>query len=328
MSFTKKLKEKNPNLLYSWQEPCIELIDEITQPYWFYPKSTGLYIYGPPGRGKTFLIDLLSTYERVDTIRLHFFSLCQKLQDLLNAYNDQNFDGFFKTLKAKTILLIDEVIIEDIADAMLFSRWFKLVQEKNLRIIMTSNIAVDNLYLGGLKRDAFLPTIDLMKKYCKSYKLESEKDLRKGRVETSTIFFNISQKEHLLSLFQCEHAKHSIELGTQRYLDVISAYDKNLIVLATSLFTHEAGKFDYKYLTVQFNQIALCDMHLFLFHDARWCKRFVTFIDFVFDHQTRLIFHGISSYSNLQSFLKDYHWPDRTLSRISQICSQSWACPP
>lgn len=325
MSFINSLKNTNPDLLHPWQEPCLERIEKVIQNYWFYPKHTGLYIYGPPGRGKTFLIDLIDKYEHVPTTRLHFFSLCQRLQDLLNQHNDQRFNEFFQTLERKTILLIDEVIIEDIADAMLFARWFKIIQEKKIRIIMTSNIAIKSLYLGGLKRDAFLPTIDLMNQYCSSYKLESKHDLRAGRLETKTIFFDIDQKEQLLSLFHHKSSMDSIKLGTHRHLEIIKAYDKVLIVSSLSLFSHEAGKFDYKYLTVEFNQIILCDLHLFQFHDPCWCKRVVSFIDFVFDHQTRLIFHGVSNYNHLQSFLGKYNWPDRTLSRISQICSQSWS---
>ena len=323
MSFLKSIDSINVQI-HPWQAACLETIDRLIAPYFFYPEFYGLYIYGPPGRGKTFLIDLVDSYEAVQSYRYHFFSLCSALQDQLNTHDDQDFTKFFAQISSKAIVLIDEVIIEDIADAMLFARWFKKLQQKKIRIIMTSNIAIDNLYLGGLKRDAFIPTISQMNQYCQRYKLESEFDLRTQHSSTHKIFYPIEQRKEAVSLVNCPLEHKEIKLGTARDLSVYAQNATSLAVDSRCLFSHEAGKFDYKYLTTQFHNLILCEMHLFLWNDPTWCKRMVAFIDYAFDHQTKLYFHGLESYQQLQQNFGSYSWPDRTLSRFNQICSKSW----
>lgn len=326
MSFSSYLK-KNVESLESWQEQSLAHLDHLTRSYFFSPYLNGLYLYGPPGRGKTFLMNAVADYLPNRTVRFHFFSLCSILQEYSHQKQDHQFKLFLKDYCKGKILLIDEILIEDIADAMIFSRLFKLLIEEKIQCLMTSNISMDNLYLGGLKRDAFLPTIALMKEYLQAYKLDSDIDLRKNHQHSQKVFFAPEEKEELLKLIDNPDPIKKIQLGTARYLEIIAQNldQKNLALSAQLLFSQEAGKFDYKFLTLNYRLLLLCDLHLFKWKDKSWCTRFVSFIDFCFDHQTKIIFHGVKSYDQLQDFLGYVSWPDRTLSRLHQMSSESWA---
>ena len=142
-SSRKKITIEN---LYPWQKACLEKIEEFLQPYYFSPAFYGLYLYGPPGRGKTYLMDTLAQHDS-SCHRLHFFSLCAHLQEMLHQGKNQHFDSFFNDVSRRDFLLIDEIIIEDIADAMLFAQWFDQVQKRKIRLLMTSNIECVN-HLG------------------------------------------------------------------------------------------------------------------------------------------------------------------------------------
>lgn len=326
MSFSKYLQKKTDCYLESWQQECLPYLDKLTASYIFFPHLKGLYLYGPPGRGKTFLMDRVADYLPERTLRLHFFSLCALLQEYLNERHDIHFEYFFAEQCRGKILLIDELIIEDIADAMLFQRWFDKVQSRGHVLLITSNIAPDNLYLGGLKRDAFMPTIKSLKNTLTIFKLDSPVDLRGAFSQTNCVFYSIGQREQALeNLGQCEEARE-ITLGTSRHLSIIRLSKTGFAVDVRNFFSQEAGKFDYQYLTCHYSTIVLCELHLFLWQDSSWCKRMVSFIDYCFDHQTKVYFHGISSYDDLRSALCHYLWPERTLSRFKQISSEHWPC--
>ena len=326
MSFSSFIK-KNIQTLEPWQEEALVHLDNLTKNYFFSPYLSGLYLYGPPGRGKTFLINHVAQYLPEKTVRFHFFSLCAVLQEYSHEKQDHQFELFIKDYCHRKILLLDEVLIEDIADAMIFARLFKVLIEKKIQCLMTSNIAIDNLYLGGLKRDAFLPTIAFMKNYLVSYKLDSHVDLRKNHQQTHKVFFPPEKKDELLSFIPTPDLEKSLSLGTSRQLQILAQnQDQKILALSSEvLFSYQAGKFDYKYITLNFRTLLLFDLDKFCWTDKSWCTRMVAFIDFCFDHQTKIFFHGLSSYGELQACLGHVIWPDRTLSRLHQISSENWA---
>ena len=76
------------------------------------------------------------------------------------------------------VLALDELFVTDVADAMIINRQvftgadlareaslrlFKTLWDNGMVLIATSNRKPDDLYLGGLQRDLFLPFIDNLK---------------------------------------------------------------------------------------------------------------------------------------------------------------------
>ena len=72
---------------------------------------------------------------------------------------------FVKDLKSKALLIyFDEFQVTNIVDAMILGKLFDKIFNENIKIIVTSNIKISDLYKDGLQRDQFKPFIEIMKK--------------------------------------------------------------------------------------------------------------------------------------------------------------------
>ena len=64
---------------------------------------------------------------------------------------------------------------------MILGKLFEEIFKENIKIILTSNIEISELYKDGLQRDQFLPFIDIMKKNSINHELTIEDDYRKSK---------------------------------------------------------------------------------------------------------------------------------------------------
>ena len=93
------------------------------------PIPIGLYIFGPVGRGKSMLMDLLydsvtSKYKR----RVHFHAFMLDVQDRIHARRDKKGDPIAPIAEDLAdeawLLCFDEFFVTNIADAMILGRLF------------------------------------------------------------------------------------------------------------------------------------------------------------------------------------------------------------
>jgi cell division protein ZapE len=81
--------------------------------------------------------------------------------------------------------------VTDVADALVLETLFTALIKKGVRLVMTSNRPPDELYVGGLNRQHFLPFIQLLKKYLEIHHLvlPAACDYRKKHAGHRAIFF-------------------------------------------------------------------------------------------------------------------------------------------
>lgn len=148
------------------------------------PPVKGLYLFGPVGRGKTLLMDLLAqslAEAGVGVERAHFHRFMDQIHTELGRLRGQRdpLKPLAKTLRRRVrVLCFDEFHVEDIADAMLLgeltAQWFR----HGLTLIATSNQPPDKLYEGGLQRERFLPAIANIEKHCEVLEVAAAQDFR------------------------------------------------------------------------------------------------------------------------------------------------------
>src|SRR5882724_9664455 len=153
-------------------------------------KPRGFYVHGEVGRGKTMLMDLFFQQSPVEhKRRAHFHEFMAEAHERIYGFR-QNIargeiaDGDVIALTANAIfeqawlLCFDEFHVTDIADAMILGRLFTKLFELGTVVVVTSNVAPDDLYKGGLNRALFLPFIAQISDHMDVLRLDARTDFR------------------------------------------------------------------------------------------------------------------------------------------------------
>lgn len=150
---------------------------------------SGIYLWGPVGRGKTWLMDAFyhslnhgQAYGlNVLARRLHFHHFMRWVHKRLFQLTGQQ-DPL--TLLAQElaseirVLCLDELFISDIGDVMLLSRLLQQLFEQGLVLVVTSNQPPEKLYENGFNRERLLPAIAAMNQHMQVLSVDGQQDHR------------------------------------------------------------------------------------------------------------------------------------------------------
>jgi cell division protein ZapE len=147
----------------------------------------GLYLWGDVGRGKSMLMDMFFETAPVEQkLRLHFNAFMVDTHAQIHAERQRGNDpipAVARAIAAKARLLcFDEFQVGDVADAMILGRLFEQLFAAGTVIVVTSNVAPDRLYEGGLNRQLFLPFIAEIKARLEVVELNGATDYRLQRI--------------------------------------------------------------------------------------------------------------------------------------------------
>jgi cell division protein ZapE len=144
--------------------------------------TTGLYIWGGVGRGKTFLMDLFYETLEVDAKRrAHFHRIMKDVHERLAMLEDVEdpLAVVARDMAAEArVLCFDEFFVSDIGDAMILGRLLKGLFENGVTLVATSNSRPEELYRDGLQRQRFVPAIDALNRHTRVVELAGDTDYR------------------------------------------------------------------------------------------------------------------------------------------------------
>lgn len=126
----------------------------------------GLYLWGPVGRGKTWMMNRFQESLPVPVRRQHFHHFMRWVHKRLFELTGQKepLSQVADELAAELrVLCLDELFINDIGDAMILGRLFQVLFDRGIVLVLTSNSPPDELYAGGHHRDRLLPAIEAIK---------------------------------------------------------------------------------------------------------------------------------------------------------------------
>jgi cell division protein ZapE len=278
--------------------------------------STGVYLWGGVGRGKTFLLDLLAGSlppARVQRWHFHRFMAdvhAQLTQLRAQGQSDPLTHVAEALAKRCRLLCLDEFIVNDIGDAMLLAGLLDGLFERGVMLATTSNTAPDNLYRDGLQRARFLPAIELLKQHCQVIELVSDTDYRLRGLTRAPIYLHpadasaeAQQAQRFAELSRGDgQSPATLEIAGRR-LDV-----SDYIELARSYSTVLVSG------VPAFGPAALDDQ----------AKRFILLVDEFYDRKVKLLLTAAAPATGLYTAGRLRGQFERTESRLIEMQSQAY----
>jgi cell division protein ZapE len=295
----------------------------------------GVYLWGPVGRGKSFLMDAF--YLCVPLVRkrrVHFHHFMREIHrelDQLKGTEDPIAEVAARTARRYRLICFDELHVSDIADAMILGRFLEKVMELGVEFVMTSNYHPDQLYPGGLQRERFLPAIELLKSRLDVVGVDSGTDYRRLKMEKVQVY-HLGQGDAALSKI-FEELKDVEE--ERQPLDVEGRsipYRKRAGGLVWFDFQVLCGGprsyADYVDLAKRFHTVMLSNTPRMSPKNSDAARRFTWLIDILYDERVKLVVSAEAPPEEL--FIEGENSADfqRTVSRLHEMQSAEYRLLP
>jgi cell division protein ZapE len=299
---------------------------------WFRRPSAvkGIYLWGPVGRGKSFLMDAVFRLARVERKRrVHFHRFMQEIHHRLRALQGQR-DPLRAvaqdTARSVRLLCLDELHVTDIGDAMLMRGLLERLLELGVTLVTTSNQHPDELYLHGLQRAQFVPAIELIKQRLEVIELQGDSDYRLRTLEKAGVY-------HFPLGEPAEGAQTQAFFGVAGEpgeADVALEIDGRSILARrvgpgtawfgfAELCEEPRGTADYIELARRYHTVLISEVPKFRPSMAESLRRFTWLVDEFYDRRVKLILSADAPLEALYQGIEQRPDIERTRSRLIEM---------
>jgi cell division protein ZapE len=318
------------NNIYSLKNLFLNLFNKSS-------KKLGFYLQGDVGVGKTMLLNFFFDNSNIEKKkRIHFNQFMINFHDFRHANKiegkENSISAFVQQLKKKIELIyLDEFQVTNIVDAMILGKLFETIFNENIKVIITSNTKIEDLYKEGLQRDQFLPFIKIIKKFCIEHELVISQDYRKyGGSILERFFYPIN--EH--TMFQVNQIFRKLSKGKKS--SIVKLNIKGRTFLISSFFEGLArfdfidlcdvniGAGDYIAIAEKCNFITLDNIPNFTDENINQQQRFITLIDILYEKKISMMTTSNFNQENFTSANRLAISYKRTLSRLFELTSSKF----
>ena len=285
------------------------------------------YLYGDVGVGKTMIIDYVLNQFNLPKKRCHFNEFMINFHNYRHSNEKNSIMFFVKNLKKDTkVLYLDEFQVTNIVDAMILGKLFETIFLENIKVIISTNIMIDDLYKDGLQRDQFKPFLEILKKNSYQERLIISDDYRKiGSDKLKMYFYPLDDK----TKFKLNQLFRKLTRDKKKEIKIIFTKDRQFKI---SRFYDGIARFDFKELCDvnigaedYINISKICNLILienipnFTDDNINQQQRFITLIDILYEKNISLVISSETNIKNLNSSKKLASTFKRTLSRLFEL---------
>ncbi|MBF0624247.1 MAG: cell division protein ZapE [Magnetococcales bacterium] len=150
------------------------------------PPPRGLYMFGPVGRGKSMLMQMV--FDAVgfqEKRRVHFHPFMKELHQRLHVTTPPPGVDMMMWIASDIseearLLCFDEFYVDNIADAILLGRLLEALFKCGVTLCGTSNWAPEDLFRGGFNRQSFMPLLKILRNNIEEVDLARGADWRRA----------------------------------------------------------------------------------------------------------------------------------------------------
>lgn len=296
----------------------------------------GLYLWGGVGRGKTLLCDLFfDGLPFAQKRRIHFHRFMREVHEgLAKIANEASpLDILSEELaKEMRVLVLDEMHVNDIADAMLMSGLLHGLYSRGVTLVTTSNFPPDDLYRDGLQRARFLPAIEALKENSEVVFLGGDLDYRLRALQNADIYHSpadsLAQSGMRAYYQEVVSASDSVDGKTI----VINNRDLSTVVWSESVMWATFDELcdsprstdDYIEIAEQFHTVLISDIPVMDNTASDMARRFINMIDEFYDRSVKIVVSAAAAPADLYVGDRLTFEFDRTQSRLTEMQSSDY----
>ena len=287
----------------------------------------GVYLWGPVGRGKSFLMDaFFLCVPLVRKRRVHFHHFMREIHRELDELKgtEDPLAALAERLAGKyRLICFDEFHVSDIADAMILGRLLEQAMERGIEFVMTSNYPPDGLYPDGLQRERFLPAIELIKSRLDVVGVDNGTDYRRLKMEKLKVY-HLDGEAELDKIFaelkDVEEEDHPLDVEGRTI-----RYRKRAGGLVWFDFAALCGGprsyADYVDLAKRFHTVMLSGVPRMSPKNSDAARRFTWLVDVFYDDKVNLIVSAVAAPEQLFPAGEQAAELQRTVSRLHEMQS-------
>ena len=299
-----------------------------------------LYVYSDVGRGKSMLMgEFFKSVVKTTKISFHFNAFMRQIHEALRdirkeekKYKDELIEAVKRVVKENQLVCFDEFQVVDIADAMLLSRIFSYLFSSGVVVVFTSNSEPLQLYKNGLQREIFLEFVEnILLTNCEVFHLNGQVDYRQQFTKNLTKRYFISNKKNreiveeiIAKITKFETLKPRKLKVWGREIKIKKTYQKIAVINFSDLCEVDFAASDYQTICQNFDLIFLMKLPRLTPDNVNEARRFVLFIDEVYENKVALI---VSSKVKISEIYQEGIGAEafkRTASRLNEIKSDSY----
>ncbi|MBN8551529.1 MAG: AFG1 family ATPase [Caulobacterales bacterium] len=306
----------------------------------------GLYLWGPPGRGKSLLMDLFfQTVDEPKKRRAHFHAFMADVQARIQiwrtgdramrkqvfgtARGDDPIAPLARLIASQARLLcFDELQVTDIADAMILGRLFEALFSEGVVLVCTSNRPPTDLYKDGINRQLFEPFIAMIQDRCRVVELKGGHDWRLEHLKSAQVWFSPDQTARFDALWdrlkgQAHEAPATLDIAGRKVVIARSVGSMARDTFA-DLCERPLGPSDYLALAARFDTLFLEGVPRLTPDRREAARRFVTLVDALYEARVRLVVEAEAEPDDLYPAGIGAFEFERTASRLYEMRSADW----